>query len=131
MMKKLTTILAVLFLGTFLVVGSAMAVSFSFSGNYTITDTNNPNDNFAETLSFDSPLTLGSGAITEFDPDPDGIISVGDYIVLPDLIFDQDNYESGKYYFFNPTTYTQGFQVYDYNSGTSTLLFSADLNVDK
>jgi hypothetical protein len=130
-MKKLTTILTVLVLSTFLMAGSAMAVGFSFSGNYSIENLVADSDpQFFETLIFDSVFTDGSGAISEFDPNPDGLISVGDYVELPNLIFDKNSYVSGEYYDFSPTVYTQAFKVF--NSGSpNVLLFSADLTVSQ
>jgi len=126
-MKKITTILAVLFFGMFVAVGSAMAVSFDFSGNYAISDTND--SGFADTLTFDSALSAGSGVITLFDPYPDGFISVGDYVVLADLTFDESNFSTGEYYYFSPDLYSDGFQVWD--KETNAMLFKADLTVDK
>jgi hypothetical protein len=137
-MKKFQKILLFLVLAVFLWAGSAGATKIDFSGDYTIS--NNDGDTFAESISFTSWEIAdiqfpGSGLISLFDPATDTIFNdtAIEYIKIPTLTLDPDSYSSGIQYDFFPTTYSNGFQVWDdpnntpTNTTDDTLLFQADL----
>jgi len=121
MKKTILTSALLAMAGVGLMAGSAMAapINFGYSGNFYLE--NKAGGNFLETLSFVSPFTSGSGAVSIFNPATDGLLSDpgAEYVVISDLIMDESNP-----YFFNPTTYANGFQLFDHNG---VQLFTADL----
>ena len=129
MKKTLAKGLALAFIGSLFVVGSAMAVpSLAFNGTYTFS--NADGDNYLENLD------LGEACINLIDPSTDGLLGV-DYFVGPmssmnmygKIVFTQLTLDDTTPYHFNPTSYDDGFEIWDVDSnGTKTnLLLTADL----
>ena len=111
-----------------LVVGAALllpavqasaTISMSLLGNFTLMD--DDADGFSELLTFDNPFGGHSGVVTAFDPLSDAIFSDAGFVTvdIAALTLDPDNP-----FAFDPTTYVDGFAVYD-NEGN--LLFDSDL----
>jgi hypothetical protein len=117
--KRLSTILALLFLSTFFVAGSAMAIGFNFGyvGTYITSDPGG--DGFAEVL------TINTGTILTTLPAGDSIL--GDNVIIPTLTFDSTSFSSGDYYDFTPTFFDDAFRLVD--SGGAGVIFTADLTV--
>lgn len=127
-MKRTTQILMLMLLAIFLTAGQTWAESFSFTGTYTISDSMPDSSYFKQTVSLDN------GGISVFDPLDDGLFAdtgnlppYWEIVEFPTLFLDESRYISGVKYDFDPTTYLEGFKVYDHDT---TLLFQADLTVD-
>jgi hypothetical protein len=120
-MKKITTILAILMLGSFLVVGSAVAVGISFIGAWSANDANGTGA-LAEEINF------GTATIGYVTPAFDGVLDSGSYISFgSSFTLDESNYSSGHYYNFTNNPYVDAFTIYD---SSDTLLLQADLTLD-
>jgi len=124
MKKQLLKSALIAVAGVGLMATVSFAYEFSFSGNYTLS--NADGDNFLETLSFSTFFGLpGSGAVTVSDPSEPFFSDAGlEYVVISSLTIDQSNP-----YSFNPSVNANGFELWDYNSATSSYykVFSATL----
>jgi hypothetical protein len=116
MKKQLLKSALIAVAGIGLLAGSAMAIQIDFVGAYTLTDTDN--NGFKETVSF-----TAKNFILNFEPAGDALFVDGDYeyVTISNLTLDESNP-----YNFSPTSYTDGFKLYDDNDA---LLFQADLQV--
>ena len=126
MKKAIAKGLALAFVGSLFVAGNAMAlpVGFSFSGSFTLTDSDTTDSStFLDRISFSSYTGIGSGTIWpgQFLPSTDGIFSDAglEYVQIADLYMDESNP-----FAFTSSTYAGGFKLYDDNGD---LLLSADL----
>jgi len=127
-MRKISSIVSIVFLALAVMVVSATAsaVNFDFTGGkYQISDSDG--NGVGDTLNLQFRDFISISKITSFTPDDDG--SLGDDVTGPinayvnftmDFIFDETNP-----HYFNPSTYENAFQVR--NIGTDELLMEADV----
>ena len=137
-----TKILSLSFLALLLFSGKTFATPyFSFGGVYEITT----GSDFANSVVFSSSAinfpefginipkgAYGSGMVDQstFLQSDDGVFGDAglEYVEIAELFFNQNDFVSGDYYSFSPTSYVDGFRVYDHDR---TLLFSGDLTIAK
>ena len=108
---------------TFAVAPKALAMSISFNGDYSITDTTNPADGFSDTVSFFDVNGPGFGEVSNGDTLNNG--NNVDSILISNLMLDPAS-SGGENFNFNPQTYTDGFSILD-NAGNTLVV--GDLTV--